>query len=135
MRCIKSKFQTDYLNDSEFYLNFNKRWENEKSIYFETFRKEFPIKNKNHKLYIFLGVFLIIGTGIYFFYRKNKVLPEEQLKSLSVQERKVFNLLKEGKSNKEISQELNIGLNTVKTHISNVYSKLNINSRKEVVRV
>ena len=48
------------------------------------------------------------------------------MKNLSVQERKIYTLLKEGKSNKEISEELNIGLSTVKSHASNIYSKLKI---------
>ena len=129
----KSRFQTDYSNNKEFYFNYNKKWKNQKNTYFETFRKELSLENKNEVyLYIFLGV-ILIGSISYSFYRKRKRRPQEQLKLLSIQERKVFNLLKEGKSNKEISQELNIGLNTVKTHVSNVYSKLSINSRKEVL--
>lgn len=129
----KSRFQTDYPNNKEFYFNYNKKWKNQKNIYFETFRKELSLEKKNEVyLYIFLGI-ILIGSISYNFYRKRKRRPQEQLKLLSIQERKVFNLLKEGKSNKEISQELNIGLNTVKTHVSNVYSKLSINSRKEAL--
>lgn len=38
-----------------------------------------------------------------------------------------------GKSNKEIASILDISENTVKTHISNVYKKLNINYRIELM--
>ena len=53
--------------------------------------------------------------------------------TLTVQERKIFSLLKEGKSNKEISDECAISLSTVKSHVNNIYSKLQINSRKEAL--
>ncbi len=57
----------------------------------------------------------------------------ELLKTLSVQERKVFDLLKNGASNKEISLELNIEVNTVKSHIYKIFTRLGVKSRKEIV--
>ena len=132
----KSKFQADFSNDRKFYLNYNNKWKSEGNVYFEVFRKELSLEKKNQTfLGAFWGVLIILMMiVIYYFYKKIKHNPQEQLNLLSIQERRVFNLLKEGKSNKEISQELNIGLNTVKTHISNIYSKLSINSRKEVLK-
>jgi DNA-binding CsgD family transcriptional regulator len=41
----------------------------------------------------------------------------------------------EGKSNKEISDILLIGLSTVKSHVNSIYSKLGINSRKDVLNL
>lgn len=38
----------------------------------------------------------------------------------------------DGMSNKEIASELNISLSTTKYHISNIYLKLNVNSRPQV---
>jgi len=64
-------------------------------------------------------------------FRRYRGKNNNLIKSLSVQERKIFTLLKDGKSNKEISEEFNIGLSTVKSHVNNIYSKLNIKSRKE----
>lgn len=51
---------------------------------------------------------------------------------LSTRELEVIKLLIEGKSYKEISGELFISLNTVKTHIRNIYPKLNVSSRHEI---
>ncbi|WP_305069279.1 LuxR C-terminal-related transcriptional regulator [Flagellimonas sp. S3867] len=53
---------------------------------------------------------------------------------LSKQERTIRNLILQGKSNKEIANELFISLSTVKTHITNIYSKLNVANRKELLQ-
>ncbi|WP_298777831.1 LuxR C-terminal-related transcriptional regulator [uncultured Polaribacter sp.] len=57
------------------------------------------------------------------------------LYDLSHREREIFDLLVLGKSNKEIADELNISINTVKFHVKNIYEKLNIKSRKEVLNL
>lgn len=55
------------------------------------------------------------------------------LEELSHRERQIFNLISLSKTNKEIAEELNISVNTVKFHVKNIYEKLNIKSRKEVL--
>jgi len=60
-------------------------------------------------------------------------LKSELLDSLSIQEKKVFELLKTGASNKEISMELNIEVSTVKSHVHKIYSRLGVKSRKDIV--
>jgi len=55
------------------------------------------------------------------------------LHKLSVREREIFDIIVSGKSNKEIASLLNISINTVKFHVKNIYEKLNIKSRKEVL--
>jgi LuxR family maltose regulon positive regulatory protein len=58
--------------------------------------------------------------------------PVEMLiEPLSEQEQRVLRLLAAGLSNPEISNELVISINTVKTHVKNIYGKLGINSRKD----
>jgi DNA-binding CsgD family transcriptional regulator len=52
---------------------------------------------------------------------------------LSAREIDIVTLLSQGLINKEIAQRLNISVNTVKFHVKNVYSKLKISSRKEIV--
>ena len=53
----------------------------------------------------------------------------EKIKLLSVRERDVFKLIIEAKSNKDISEILHISMPTVKTHINNIYKKLNVGKR------
>ena len=50
---------------------------------------------------------------------------------LTRQEQNILNLLLEDKSNKEIADILFVSLSTVKTHINNIYRKLNIQNRNE----
>ncbi len=76
---------------------------------------------------------LIIIGMIFIVLRKRKNFQSESIISLSKQESTIKELIISGKSNKEIANELFISVNTVKTHISNIYSKLNISSRKELL--
>lgn len=71
--------------------------------------------------------------------------PEEKLPSsvydefvkntklLSPAERTVFNLYVEGHTAKEITQILNLSINTIKTHNKRIYMKLNVASREELL--
>lgn len=57
-----------------------------------------------------------------------KSLPHEQLTS---RELEVLGLIGEGKSNQEIADELFIGIKTVKSHVSNILSKLSVEDRTQ----
>ena len=61
----------------------------------------------------------------------NDNFKNRRLLSLTVREREIFNLIKHGRSNKEISNSLNIEISTVKRHINNIFSKLKIKSRNK----
>jgi DNA-binding NarL/FixJ family response regulator len=50
---------------------------------------------------------------------------------LSVRELEVLRLIKKGKTNREIAQLLNISFNTVKTHVDNIFGKLNVKNRTQ----
>jgi NarL family two-component system response regulator LiaR len=50
---------------------------------------------------------------------------------LTDREREVLALMAEGLSNPDIAERLIIGLSTVKTHVSNILSKLDVSSRME----
>lgn len=54
---------------------------------------------------------------------------------LTPREREVLALLVEGLNNTEIADRLTIGRSTVKTHVSNILSKLSVTSRVEAVAV
>jgi DNA-binding NarL/FixJ family response regulator len=57
-------------------------------------------------------------------------VPESPEK-LTERETEVLRLLAKGKANKEIASELIIGIKTVKTHVSNILSKLGVTSRTQ----
>jgi two-component system, NarL family, response regulator LiaR len=52
---------------------------------------------------------------------------------LTEREREVLALLVEGLANADIAERLFIGVSTVKTHVSNILSKLNVTTRTEAV--
>lgn len=56
------------------------------------------------------------------------------LPGLTGREIEVLNLMASGKSNKYISQALYISENTTKSHIANIYGKLEVNNRTEAAR-
>ncbi|MBU3678129.1 MAG: response regulator transcription factor [Candidatus Kapabacteria bacterium] len=60
---------------------------------------------------------------------RNKVRPKTDLSDLSPREEDIMRAFALGKSYKEISDEMFIAPETVKTHIRNVYKKLQVNSR------
>ena len=130
-----SKFETTYLSNQQFYENYLKKWKNEDSTYFRELRTKLPQQESNSTIwFIAFGLFFFgLGFLINYYFSKPRGKNNNHLKTLSIQERKIFQLIQLGKSNKEISEEYNIGLSTVKSHVSSIYSKLNIKSRKEAM--
>lgn len=57
--------------------------------------------------------------------------PEKSREPLTQRETEVLQMLAMGKSNKEISQSLTIGEQTVKTHVSHILDKLGVPSRTQ----
>lgn len=131
----KSRYESNYDINKQFYTDYLEKWSGDKSSYFNEFRNSLPLtheKKSYSNVLISIACFLIgILLSYYFFV----IRKSNKLKSLSVQERKIFSLLQDGKSNKDISEELNIGLSTVKSHVSNIYSKLGVKSRKEIMDI
>jgi len=93
-------------------------------------------KYQTSLLWNIVAALLIIG--LLFNYYRLKKKSENQLQfiapQLSAQEENIKNLILKGKSNKEIAGELFISISTVKTHITNLYKKLGISSRKEILK-
>jgi DNA-binding CsgD family transcriptional regulator len=55
------------------------------------------------------------------------------ISQFTIKEREILLMVNKGLSNKEIADQLNVEVSTVKTHISRIYQKAGINSRKEVL--
>ncbi|MBK8110801.1 MAG: helix-turn-helix transcriptional regulator [Saprospiraceae bacterium] len=55
-----------------------------------------------------------------------------QIDELSGRQKEVYDLIISGKKNKEIINELFIEQSTLKSHINQIYKKLNIKSRREL---
>jgi DNA-binding CsgD family transcriptional regulator len=60
--------------------------------------------------------------------------PELQRLGISKREYEVLDLIAQGLSNREIAERLFVSLNTVKTHSSNLFMKLDARRRTEAIR-
>lgn len=58
-----------------------------------------------------------------------------RLSPLSEREREVFQSLTQGNTDQEISEQLFISLNTVKTHLKSIYKKLEVKNRLEAATI
>lgn len=139
-----------YLKDvgsSEYYSNLSQRLE--KSYPNETFtqlyQKEITLDkilttqsspaSSNRKW--LLGSLLAISMllNLYFLWQKKALRKKQKtssLEKLTAQEQKIVDEILRSKTNKEIASDLFISLSTVKTHINNLYKKLNVTSREEI---
>ena len=55
------------------------------------------------------------------------------LEMLTTTELKLAELLSKGSTKKDIADELNVSIHTVKTHFKNIYKKLNVSSATELL--
>jgi LuxR family maltose regulon positive regulatory protein len=75
--------------------------------------------------------FQIPGSGPLPSLKPETLQPETLVEPLSERELKVVCLLADGLTNQEIAQALFVSVNTVKTHLKNIYSKLGVHNRRE----
>ena len=78
-------------------------------------------------------VTIVIATKVidYFQGQKNKLISLEQ-SGLTEREKEILHLLIEGLSYKELSAKIFISVETLNSHIKNIYRKLNVHSRSEL---
>lgn len=61
------------------------------------------------------------------------VIPEEKIVQLLTKEMEIYKLMLLGLKNKEIAEKANISENTLKGHARNIYSKLGVKNKKELL--
>ncbi len=85
-------------------------------------------------VYLLGGIAILSLVGNYYFFGKVKKMKKQESNaaSLSAQEQKVLDQILSDKTNKEIATELFVSVSTVKTHVNNLYKKLQVSSRDEV---
>lgn len=60
--------------------------------------------------------------------------PSSSRESLTIREEEILQAVEEGLTNKEIAANLGITSETVKSHIKKIYTKLEVTSRRDIVR-
>ena len=65
--------------------------------------------------------------------KSSGILKPRASELLSEREKEMLKLLATGLGNKEIAQRLNLSLRTVKAHMSNIFTKMNVASRSEAL--
>jgi DNA-binding CsgD family transcriptional regulator len=105
----------------------------------------FLIGSLDRDVYTTVIATLFTAVGIWVGYnlikpKKPKEIPpgeidQEMLESLKLNDREyeVLNLIAQGHTNKQIADQLFLALPTIKTHTSNLYSKLDVNNRTQAV--
>lgn len=106
---------------------------------------QFGLLARTHPTEIYVGLIALafmglgVWTGAKLF---RKPVPTQTFEantkaktSLGISDREfeVLELLAAGRSNKEISASLNVSPNTVKTHVANLYGKLEVKRRTEAI--
>lgn len=78
---------------------------------------------------------IVVEKEIYVTPEKDFILNETELERLSISRREleVLQLIAEGLSNAEIADKLFVSLNTVKTHSSKLFEKLEVKRRTQAV--
>ncbi len=109
----------------------------------EYFEYRFFVRELSFEVYIILIAVLFTGLGLWVGNRltRKKTEPANFQKNkkaidylgISERELEVLELVAKGLSNKEISARLFVSINTVKTHLSHLYEKLEVNRRTQAV--
>lgn len=78
---------------------------------------------------------IIIEKEIFLKSHEEFKLNEDEIKKLNLSHREleVLQLMSQGLSNQEIASRLFVSLNTIKTHTSNVFDKMDVKSRTQAI--
>lgn len=142
--------ETDFLRNSNFYFDFQERLHKAypKAHYTHVYDEmltglvgyrdlvcEIPKITKPWRTWIIWAEAAVIFALLFWIWKLKRRKTEEELvdyfELLTEKERRIWEGLASGKSNKEIASDLFIELSTVKTHINNLYKRLGVENRKE----
>lgn len=78
---------------------------------------------------------LVVEKEVYVNQENNFAIDETELRKLNLSKREyeVLQLLAKGHSNAEIAERLFLSLSTVKTHVSNLFIKMDVRSRAQAI--
>jgi DNA-binding CsgD family transcriptional regulator len=92
-----------------------------------------------------MNIFPVIWLRIFFtncfieerLVKEDKLLIDQVVRKygFSDREKEIMALIIEGKSNKEIEEQLFISFHTVKNHIYNIFKKCGVNSRSQLIHL
>jgi DNA-binding NarL/FixJ family response regulator len=68
-----------------------------------------------------------------FFATSRSIVPQEVFSDLTDREREILSLIAQGESNADIAEALTISIKTVRNHVSNIFSKLQVADRAQAV--
>lgn len=108
---------------------------------------QFINRDLSVEVYILILVSIALVLGLWFgrsFFKKEKVVVKDAGNSeiskeallnfgLSPREIEILELIDQGYTNQKIADTLFVSLSTVKTHTSNLYSKLDVNNRVQAL--
>lgn len=109
------------------------------------FKYRYHLGSLSTEFYTSAVAILFTGIGVWIGYESlsgkkasNKIeaISEQEAKNryhLNEREYQVLILIAEGRTNKEIANTLFLAVPTIKTHVSNLYSKLDVRNRTEAI--
>ncbi len=127
---LLNRLKITYPNSS-----YTKQYEREINMdnFSQTTKKRFYTLEIKYILLFLLLISLTINLWQYLNSKKQKHYSKTQAKAdLTKQEQTVLDLILENKTNKEIAEVLFVSLSTIKSHINNIYKKVNASSRAEL---
>lgn len=140
------RFYLEDLTENDYYENLSQRLTNTypEAAFTQQYQAEIttdkelasfnrPQSSKWNRTIIALLVVSILGNVLFFLGKRKRNSTSRLLEKLTPQEQKIVNLMLDNKSNKEMASELFVSVSTIKTHINNLYKKLGVSSREEMV--
>ena len=139
------RFYLDDLSTNEYYENLSERLDSTypNTTFAQQYEAEIatdrelagfnrPKSSKWNRTIIALLAVSVLGNILFFMGKRKKNQTSQLLERLTPQEQKILHLILENKTNKEIASELFVSVSTIKTHINNLYKKLEVTSREEI---